>query len=342
MLFIVKKLIYRKNMNKKLVAIIVIAIVVLGGWMALSKNNKDVGSVKQIKVGVSQIISHQVMDDVLAGIKIGFEKAGYKEGEGIIYDVQNAQGDSNTNVSIAQKFANSDYDLFMPFGTQSSQAIANLIKDKPVVFAAVTDPITAGLVKSNENPGGNITGTSDVTLYKEQLELLKKLVPSAQKVGIVYNPGEDNSKYGLEQAKKYGEQMGLQFLTAPANNSGEVLSAALSIADKVDAFYMLPDNTVITGQEALIKVATEAKKPLISIDQSGVEKGALATLGTNYVKVGERTAEVAIRVLKGESPVNVPVLGVTDADLFINTATAEKIGLVLSEEMVSSAKQVYK
>jgi len=329
-------------MNKKLVAIIVIAIELLGGWMVFGKSKKEVGSTKQIKVGVSQIISHQVMDDVLAGIKIGFEKAGYKEGQQIVYDVQNAQGDSNTNVAIAQKFANGDYDLIMPFGTQSSQAVANLIKERPIVFAAVTDPITAGLVKSKENPGGNITGTSDVTLYKEQLELLKKLVPSAKKVGIVYNPGEDNSKYGLDQAKKYGEPMGLEFITAPANNSGEVLSATLSIADKVDAFYMLPDNTVITGQEALIKVTTESKKPLISIDQSGVEKGALATLGTNYVKVGERTAEVALRVLKGESPANIPVLGVTDADLFINTATAGKIGLALSDEMIAGAKQVYK
>lgn len=326
-------------MNKNWIVVLIIVVVAIGAWTIFgSKNNPS----KTIKVGVSQITSHVVFDDIKAGIIAGFAKAGYKEGENIVFDFQNAQGDNSTNAAIAQKFANSDYDLFIPLGTQSSQALANLVKDRPIVFGSVTDPITAGLVKSIEKPGGNITGTSDITLFKQQLELLKKLAPNVKKVGIVYNPSEANAKYGLEQTKKYGEPMGLEFITAPANNSGEVLSAARSIVDKVDAFYMLTDNTVLSGQDALIKVAIEAKKPFITIDQSGVEKGALATLGTNYEKVGERTVEVALRVLKGEKPANIPVLGVTDADLFINTTTAQKIGITFSQDLINQAKQIYK
>lgn len=326
-------------MNKTWIAVLVIVVVAIGAWTIFGSKNS---SLKTIKVGVSQITSHAVFDDIKAGIIARFAEAGYKEGKNIVFDFQNAQGDNSTNAAIAQKFANSDYDLFMPLGTQASQAVANLVKVKPIVFGAVTDPVTAGLVKSNENPGANITGTSDITLYKEHLELLKKLAPNVKKIGLVYNPGEANAKYGLEQTKKVGEPMGLEFITAPANNSGEVLSAARSIVDKVDAFYILPDNTVIAGQDALIKVAIEAKKPLIALDQSGVEKGALATLGTNYKKVGERTVEVALRVLKGEKPANIPVLGVTDADLFINTTTAQKIGITFSQDQISQAKQVYK
>lgn len=328
-------------MNKTLIAVLVIVILVIGAWMISGfKNSLDTS--KTIKVGVSQITSHAVFDDTRAGIIAGFAEAGYKEGENIIFDFQNAQGDNSINAAIAQKFANSDYDLFMPLGTQSSQAIAHLIKDRPIVFGMVSDPVSAGLVKAKENPGANITGTSDITLYTEHLELLKKLAPGVKKIGLVYNPGEDNAKYALAQTKKVGESMGFEFVTAPANNSGDVLSAARSIVDMVDAFYILGDNTVIAGQEALIKVAIEAKKPLIAVEQSGVEKGAFATLGTNYKKVGERTAELAMRVLKGEKPANIPVLDVTDADLFINTTTAQKIGITFSKDQISQAKQVYK
>jgi len=317
---------------------VVIVIVVIAGIWAITKNNAP----KKVTIGVSQITSHVIFDTIKTGIIAGFEKAGYKEGENIVFDFQNAQGDSATNTAIAQKFANSSYDLFIPFGTSSSQALVNLIKDRPIIFASVTDPVTAGIVQTNEKPGGNVTGTSNITLYKEQLELLKKIVPSVKKIGYVYNPGEANAVYGLAQAKKYGEAMGFEFVTAPANNSGEVISAARSIAEKVDAFYMSPDNTVLSAQDAFVKVAIEAKKPLISIEESGVKAGALATLGTNYEKVGERTAEIALRVLKGEKPANIPVLGVTDDDLFINTTTAQAIGITLSQEMLNQAKQVYK
>ncbi len=329
--------------NNKWVVWLLIVVVVLGGIWFVWKDNQKASSVTgPIKVGVVQITSHPVFDMINEGIKEGFAAEGYVEGENISFDIQNAQGDNSANAAIAQKFANSDYNIFIPLGTPSSQAVVNLIKDRPIVFGAVTDPVTAGIVASNEKPGANVTGTSDITLYKEQLELLKKLVPNAKKIGIVYNPGEANSQYGLDQAKIYASQLGLELVTAPANNSGEILSAARSLVDKVDAFYMTPDNTVVSGQEALIKVALDAKKPLISLDQSGVEKGALATLGTNYKYVGIRTAEMAIRVLKDEKPENVPVLGVTDADLFVNTTTAAAIGITIPQDLLSTAKETYK
>lgn len=328
-------------MRNQLVVLSALVLIVIGVLVLNSQKNNP-KEAKIVRVGVSQIVSHVGIDAVREGIVAGFVANGYKEGENIVFDFQNAQGEASINQSIAQKFANGEYDLFMPIGTQASQAIANLIKDKPIVFASVTDPVTAGLVESSQNPGGNVTGTSDITLYQEHLSLLKKLKPDAKKVGLVYNPGEANSQFALDETKKYGEDLELEFITAPASNSGEVLSAGRSIVDKVDAFYILPDNTVVAGQEALIGLAIEAKKPLISVDQSGVEKGALGTLGTNYQKVGERTAELAIRVLKGEDPGSIPVLGVTDADLFINVKTAQAIGITLPDELIQQAKVVYR
>ncbi|MBY0539523.1 ABC transporter substrate-binding protein [Patescibacteria group bacterium] len=320
---------------------VLVAVVVLGGlaWFATSK--KDTGPSAPITVGISQITSHPVFDMVISGIKEGFANAGYVEGETITYDIQNAQGDNSANAAIAQKFASSGYDIFMPLGTPASQAVVNLIKDSPIVFGAVTDPVTAGLVVSNEAPGANVTGTSDITLYREHLELLKKLVPTAKKIGIVYNPGEANARFALEQAQKYAKEFGFEIITAPANTGTEVNQAARSLVSKIDAFYMLPDNTVVAAQESLIKVALDGKKPLISLDESGVEKGALATLGTNYKYVGVRTAEIAIRVLNGEAPAGIPVLGVTDADVFLNTTTAKMLGVTIPGDVLASAKKVY-
>lgn len=324
--------------NKTLRWIIILIILGLGGYALYNQSQIAEGAVK---IGVTQITSHPVFDEINKGIVKAFEDAGYKEGIDVVFDFQNAQGDQTVNVSIAQKFASSDYDLFMPLGTPASQAVVNLIKERPIVFGAVTDPLSAGLVKSSEKPGANVTGTSDITLYKEHLELLKRLAPSARRLGVVYNPGEANARFALEQTRKEAGKLNMQVITAPANNTGEILGAARSIVRRVDAFYMLPDNTILAGQESLVKVALENKKPLIGIEQSSIEKGGLATLGTNYLMVGVRTGEIALRVLKGEDPGTIPVLGVTDADVFLNTKTADAIGVSLPEDLVKSAKQIY-
>lgn len=326
---------------KKILVFGLLIVVTLLGFSKLKSSKGVVQKQKVYKVGISQPISHPGIDIVRDGIVAGFAANGYKNGENIIFDFQNAQGDAGVAQSIAQKFANSDYDLFIPIGTQPSQSLAKLIKNKPIVFAAVTDPITAGLLQSKENPGGNITGSSDMILFREQLELLVSLKTGAKKVGVVYNPSESNSQFGLQETKKFATELGLEIVTAPANNTNEVMSAAKSLVNKVDAFYVLSDNTVIAGQEALIKVATEAKKPLIGVEQGGVEKGALATIGINYEKLGERTAELAIRILNGEDVSKIPVYGVKDGDLFINAKTAKAIGLSIPEEILKQAKQVY-
>lgn len=325
---------------KKILIFTLVVIATIGVliFVARQKSSKNK---KVFRVGISQIISHVGIDAVRNGIVAGFEAKGYKNGENIFFDFQNAQGETSINQSIAGKFANSNYDIFIPIGTQASQALVNLIKDKPIVFASVTDPVTAGLVKSKERPGGNVTGTSDMTLFKEQLELLRKLQPEAKKVGLVYNPSESNSQFSLQETKKYGGELGYEFVTAPANNTGEVMSAARSIVNKVDAFYILADNTVVAGQEALIKVALEAKKPVIAVEQSGVEKGALATIGINYVKLGERTAEMALSVLNGEKTGDMSVLGVKDGDIFINSKTAKVLGITIPEDLLKQAKQIY-
>lgn len=331
----------KMNKTTKITVGAVIAIVAIWGGYALL-NSKSNTNTKTVKIGVSYITSMSAIDDIKNGIVAGFKTAGYEDGKNVIFDFQNAQGDSSTNVAIAQKFANSDYDLFISITTPSSQALANLIKTKPIVFSAVSDPISAGLLKSEDTPGGNITGTKDVALHKESLDLIKKIYPNVKKVGIIYNPGESNSQFGITQTKNYADTIGIEVITAPANNTNDILGAARSIASKIDVFLMTADNTVLSGQESLIKVALETEKPLIAYEQSGVEKGALAAIGTNYEKLGERAAEMAVSIIMGKNPANMPVVGVMDANLFLNSATAQKIGITFSQDLIGQAKQIYK
>ncbi len=327
-------------MNKTWIGILIITVLAIGTY-TLFGFNKGVDKTRAVKIGISQIAPHVVLDSVRQEIINTLAAQGYKEGENLIFDYQNAQGDMNINQSIAQKFANSDYNLFVAITTPTSQAIANAIKGRPIVFAAVTDPVKAGLITDLLHPGGNITGTSDITLYEQQLELLKKLKPTTKTIGIVYNPSEAAAQSGLEQTRKYAPKFGLEIITATANTSNDVLVAARSIADKVDAFYIIPDNTVISGQDSLIKIAIEKKKPLIAYEESGVEKGALATLSTDYTELGKRTGEIIVKILQGKNPGDIPVLGVTDASLFINTTTAQKIGVTFSQDQINQAKQIY-
>ena len=318
-----------------------ILVLVLGAY-SLFEVNRGTKETKTIKIGISQIVPNIILDSVRQEIINTLAENGYKEGENLTIDYQNAQGDMSINQSIAQKFADSDYDLFVGITTPTTQAIANVIKDRPVVFAAVSDSVKAGLVKDLQHPGGNVTGTSDITLYEQQLDLIKKIKPSVKTIGILYNPSEDAAQSGLEQAQKYAPQFGLEIVTVTVNTSNDVLVSARSIVDKVDAFYIIPDSTVVSGQDALIKVAIENKKPLFAYEESGVEKGALATLSTNYAELGKRTGEIIVQILEGENPAEIPVIGVTSASLFINTTTAEKIGITFSDEQLAEAKQIYK
>lgn len=319
--------------------LLVLVIVAIGAFIYTKSNEPKIEGVK--KITLIQAFDHQAIVDSWQGVRNGLAKEGLTEGKDVILSFENGNGDNATLQAIAQKVSREDADLIVPWGTGSSQAILNLVKDRPIVFAAVTDPKSAGLVSDPEHPGANITGTSDITLYKESLELLKKILPNAKKVGVLHNPGEANSVFALAETKKYAAEMGLELVVAPVNSSADVYQAAKSISSKVDALYELPDNTVIAGSAGFIKASLEDKKPLIGLIESDVKGGALAALSTSYVKVGERTAEIIVRVLKGEKPGDIPVLGVTDADVFVNKKTSETIGVAIPEEVLKSAKTVF-
>lgn len=298
------------------------------------------GSDEAVKIGISQFVSHPSLDAVVTGFKAGMEDAGYT-GEKISYDENNAETDQATNTSIAGKLAaDSDIDLVLAVATPSAQAAAQAITNIPVLFSAVTDPVDAKLVASNEAPGANVTGTSDMNPVDEQLQLLKDLVPDAKKVGIVYSSGEANSAVQVKMAKEAAKGLGLTIEEAAVSASSEVQQAASSL--DVDAYYVPTDNAVVSALEGLLQVAEKNKVPVISADGESVKRGATATYGINYEKLGEQTAAMAVKLLKGEAePATLPVETISEVDLYLNEEAAKKAGIEFTDEMKSEAVEVY-
>ncbi|MCS7243020.1 MAG: ABC transporter substrate-binding protein [Candidatus Caldatribacterium sp.] len=300
---------------------VLIGIVLLGFALGVEGQEK-------IRIGIMQIIDHPALNAVRQGfIDAMKEVYGYVEGENIVYDVQSAQGDIATANTIARKFVTEKVDLILSIATPTSQAAVNATKDIPIVFSAVTDPLSAGLVKSLERPGGNVTGISDMTPVARQIALIKFLFPEAKRIGTLYNAGEVNSVVTNELAKKACSELGLELVEATVASTADVAIAAQSLVGKVDAIYVSTDNTVVSALDAVGSVCLANKIPLVLADPTTVGKGALCALGFDYYLHGRQTADIVARILKGEKPGDIPVEFAKKLSLLVNPKTVEALGL---------------
>lgn len=293
------------------------------------------GAQASYRIGISQYVTHTSLDQA----REGFEKALSDAGLDVTYDEQNAQADQATTTSIASKFS-SGYDLVLAIATPSAQAAAQAITSTPVLFTAVTDPVSAQLVASLDAPGGNVTGTTDMNPVAEQIALVKKLAPDATSVGIVYSSGEVNSEVQVAAAKEAAAAEGLEVKEATVTNSSEVQQAAQSLAG-VDAFYVPTDNVVVSALSSVVQVAQSEKVPLIAGEADSVRNGALATYGIDYEQLGEQTGLMAVRILtEGADPATMPVEAQKTYTLTINTTAASAMGVTVPDDLLSSADEV--
>ena len=237
---------------------------------------------KEFKVGVTVIVSHPALE----ADQKGFEQALTDAGLTVKYDIQNAQGEMSNAQTIAQKFEHEKIDLVHAIATPTAQAAVKAIKNIPIVYSSVTDPVIAGLVKSMNPSGTNVTGVSDMTPVFRQIELYHEMMPTAKKWGTIYNAGEANAVVLNKLAKAAARKLGLEWVEVTIANSSEIYTAAQSLAGRVDAIYISTDNTVVSGLAALVKVANQKKIPVFAADTSSVKGGACAALGFNYFQVG--------------------------------------------------------
>lgn len=289
---------------------------------------------ESVSIGITQIVSHPSLDAAREGFKEALADAGYD----VTYDEQNAQGDPATATSIATTFAGAGHDLVLAIATPTAQASAQAIIDTPILITAVTDPLEAGLVDSWESPGGNLTGTSDLNPVEEQLSLLTEIAPDAKTVGIVYSSGEVNSEIQVALAEEAAAELGLTIEVATVTTSAEVQQAAESL--DVDAFYVPTDNTVVSAFESLLQVAEADQVPVIAAEADTVERGAVATYGIDYTELGYQTGEMAVEILEGADPADMPIQTQEELTLVVNPAAAERLGVEIPDAVLERADTV--
>lgn len=296
---------------------------------------------EKVNVGIVQLVEHAALDAANKGFVEGLASKGYKEGQNIAYDRQNAQADQSNLQNIAHRFVNNKVNLICAIATPAAQTVANVTSDIPIVATAVTDYKTAKLVKDNAKPSTNVTGTTDMNPVEQQLDLLLKLVPNAKSVGTIYCSSEVNSQLQIDILKKAAAAKGVTVKEATVSNVNDIQQAARSLVGKVQAIYVPTDNVLASAMPTLVSVTEEAKLPVICGEGGMVKAGGLATLGVDYYKLGFQAGEMAADILSGKSkPADMAIQAQKEFKAMVNLKEAEKIGLKVPEDVLKGAELV--
>ena len=292
------------------------------------------GEAETLRIGIIQPMEHESLDAAREGFVQALADHGYTDGDTIVLDYQNAQGDSSALLTISQRFVGDDCDLVLAIGTGAAQSIASQTSEIPVLITAVTDPVDAGLVQSSEAPGTNVTGTNDMNPIREQLELIPEILPDAQTVGLLYTRSEDNSILQIEEAKAILEEMNLDYVEQTVTGSNDVQQAVQSIVTRCDAIYIPTDNTFASAMPLVGSVVMESGTPVICGATGMVEAGGLITLGLNYYNLGYQTGEMAAQVLEGADPASMPVQSQNQYDYVVNEEMLSALGMELPQSLL--------
>ena len=316
---------------RKLLAPLLVVGILLTSLISLHQlkadKKKDV-----FRIGISQFITHQSLDATREGFVDELAKQGYVEGENIEIDLQNAQGEQRNLKTISQQLAESS-DVVLAIATPSAQSLANTTQTTPVIFSAVTDPVSAKLVESREHPGGNVTGTSDQSsdAISTQINLIKKVLPKAKTIGILYTQSEPNSVVQKDEAKRLLEEKGFTVVEKTILDSNNVKAAAESLMTEVDMVFVPTDNIISSTMETVKQVSIKHKVPVFGGSTEMIAVGGLYNYGTNYEELGRQTARMLIRVLKGEKPENIAVELPEKLELHTNKEMADALGIDISK-----------
>ena len=316
---------------RKLLAPLLVVGILLTSLISLHQlkadKKKDV-----FRIGISQFITHQSLDATREGFVDELAKQGYIEGKNIEIDLQNAQGEQRNLKTISQQLAESS-DVVLAIATPSAQSLANTTQTTPIIFSAVTDPVSAKLVESREHPGGNVTGTSDQSsdAISIQINLIKKVLPKAKTIGILYTQSEPNSVVQKDEAKRILEEKGFTVVEKTILDSNNVKAAAESLMTEVDMVFVPTDNIISSTMETVKQVSIKHKVPVFGGSTEMVAVGGLYNYGTNYEELGRQTTRMLIRVLKGEKPENIAVELPEKLELNTNQEMADALGIDISK-----------
>ncbi|MER2174492.1 MAG: tryptophan ABC transporter substrate-binding protein [Carnobacterium sp.] len=324
---------------KKMIGFIICLVALLTVAFFTTKT-ETVTKKEKPMVGILQLTSHPALDLIYKGIVDELNDAGFIDGETMTLDFQNAQGDQSNLNSMSTRFVSRGADVMVGIATPSAQALANSSQDIPIVLGAVTDPEGSGLIESNEAPGGNITGVSDLTPIKEQFSLIKEILPEAQTIGILYSSSEDNSIVQAEQAIEIAEEMGLGTQVMTVSSTNDVAQVASTLAAQVDAIWVPTDNTIASAMNTLVSAADSNLIPIFPAVDTMVEEGGLATVGLDQYELGRLTGEMVVAILNGDAdPATTSIRYLDQGEIIINEEKAEQLGITIPTQVLEKAKE---
>ena len=312
-------------MKKLLILVSALMFMVLscGNSGSESKNGGNAGTgSKKYRIGITQIVSHPALDSAREGFKAAFKEAGVNAE----FDEKNANGETTNSNLIANNFVSSKEDLIFAIATNAAQSASQATNDIPVVFAAITDPQSAGILKKD---------------VKQQLELLKKIGPNVKNIGVIYNSSEQNSKIQVEDLKKAAKELGLNIVEKSVVQANEIPQTVDNLVREADAIYLPTDNLVASVVSLITDKATAAKKIVFGAEAAHVKGGALITQGVSYYEIGKEAGKMAIDILKnGKKPSEIKFKTMPLSEIVVNEKTLSALGISLPEDVKSKAKMV--
>ena len=319
--------------------ILILTAILAAALLVLTGCNRNRDNDEMLRIGILKGIDHPALDAAARGFRNVFAEAGYRHGENVYFDERSAMGDAAIRLQLAQMFVNNNSDMILAIGTGASQSVVAETDTIPIVITAVTDPVAAGLVASLARPGNNVMGMSDLTPVASQIELMRRLIPTAQTVGVIFNSSELNSRIQADLARAKVESLGLIYVEATVTGTADIAQVAESLAGRVDVIYIPTCNTIASAYSLVIQIADEHNVPVIVGESAGVDQGALATEGINYYNLGRRTGEMALMMLRGEAVLGeIPIEFLDRNDVVINTEAAARHGIVIPEDILAAAE----
>lgn len=320
--------------RKLKISLMIIGLMILYPIITMTVEKQQENRTNSMTVGVLQYISHPSLDEIYQGILTGLKQQGLVEGKNLKVVFQNGQGDQSKLNMMSQQLISEKPDVLIGIATPAAQALANATQEIPIVLGAITDPEKAGLVSSNEHPGGNITGVSDQSPVEAQFDLLKLLLPATQRVGILISSAEDNAIVQAERAEAAAKERGLTTRRYVVPSSNEINSIVSNMVREIDTLYIPTDNTIANNMSAVAQIATQAHVPIIPSVASMVEEGGVATIGINQTDLGVQTGRMAADIaLKNENPGDMPIYVFSEGDLIVNEEQLDSLGITVPKEV---------
>ncbi len=322
---------------KKIVAMLlsVLMVLTLGACSSSGSDSSSDSGEKTYKVGILQLMTHGSLDEAREGMKDYLKEHGYVEGENVEYIYQNPEGDQSNLSTMADSLINSDCDVIVAIATSPAQVLMQTNVDTPIVGTAITDYVGSGLVESDENPGGYITGVSDYFSSDKQVELIKELVDGVKKVGVLYTSSETNSEIQANEMASALENAGIEAVvktTPDKNSTSESISALAS--ENVQAIYIPTDNNLAASMGSVLQSVEEYGLPVVVGATAMVSDGGLANVGVDYYNIGQLTGELVVKILQGSNPGELPIVYQSEGAINYNSKVAERIGYEIPASII--------